>query len=1023
MRHQIANKTYLIMTQKFYQLLLVMLCLITAQTFAQTTVTIKDSDLQGGGQVYKWTNDNEYLLDGSVFLEEGSELWIEAGTVIRGKETPSTNDLASTLIITRGAKIYAQGTARQPIIFTAEIDDLDEEDPLLTQRDRGLWGGLILLGRAPITDETEEEVVEGLPPEDPRSLYGGSDDADNSGIIKYVSIRHGGAELAPGEEINGLTLGGVGYNTAIDHVEVLANSDDGIEWFGGSVNVSYAVVGFCGDDAMDYDTGWRGRGQFWFIIQGDDDGDNGGEHDGAKPDANTPSSNPRIYNATFIGSGTTSSAKNEHALLFRDGSRGTYANSIFTDYANFAIQVEDLGEGVDSRSYMEAGELNLLHNIWFGFGEGSELNAGDNGIIQATDGAEDPTAQFLIDHLANNSNTLEDPRLIGISRDDDGGLDPRPAFDSPAFENLADLPAGDCYFQEVDYKGAFGNTLWIREWTALDFYGLLADKQVIVVEDDDLTDGTYLWTNDNEYHLDGFVFLEGGSLSIEEGTVIKGLETPSTNDLASTLIITRGAQIFAKGTRCNPIVFTAEIDDVKDHTDMFVNDRGLWGGLILLGNAPITDETTEEVVEGLPPEDPRSLYGGSDENESSGYLKYISIRHGGAELAPGEEINGLTLGGIGSGTSIEFVEVFANSDDGIEWFGGSVSVKYAAVAYCGDDSYDYDTGWLGNGQYFLSFQGDDDGDNAGEHDGAKPDANTPSSNPTIFNATYIGSGTGSSAKNEHALLFRDGSRGTYANSIFTDFANYAVQVEDLAEGVDSRFYMEAGELNLLNNIWFGFGEGAELNAGISGIIQATEGAEDPNAQFLIDHLSNNNNTLEDPGISISRTTDRALDLRPGAAAFSGLASSSLSYHDDVDYKGAFSNKGVWIAGWTALSEYQVLDPFVTYFDETGEVECQLATDTEEQLVKEENGYFLVQNQPNPTNGMTDISFTLPESANVNLYILTLEGKVLTQLINNDRLVQGDHTVSFNASNLPNGIYFYTLTNEAVTVTKKMVVQK
>lgn len=1009
------------MNQKLYYFFLALACLVSIQAFAQITIT--DDDLTDG--VYKWTNDNEYLLDGFVFLE-GGELWIEAGTVIRGKETPSNNDLASTLIITRGAKIYAQGTARQPIIFTAEVDDLNEDNPILTPTDRGLWGGLIVLGNAPITDEVEEVVVEGLPPEDPRSLYGGADENDNSGIIKYISIRHGGAELAPGEEINGLTLGGVGAATAIDYVEVFANSDDGIEWFGGTVNVSHAVTAFCGDDAFDYDTGWRGSGQFWFVIQGSDIGDNGGEHDGAKPDANTPSANPTIYNATFIGSGTGSAAPNEHALLFRDGSRGTYANSVFTDYANFAIQVEDRASGVDSRSYMEAGELNLLNNVWFGFGEGSELNAGDNGIIQATEDAEDPTAQFLIDHLSNNGNTLEDPEIKGISRmAGSEGLDPRPDPDSPLWGgSMAALPADGCFHQQVDYKGAFGTHLWVLDWTALDFYDLIPNRDIVVLTDESLTDGNVLLQADHEYHLDGFVFMEEGTLNIEPGTIIKGLETPSNNDLASTLIITRGARINAQGTRCNPIVFTAEIDDVKDPDDMFVNDRGLWGGLIILGNAPITDEVTEVVVEGLPPEDPRSLYGGDEEDDDSGILKYVSIRHGGAELAPGEEINGLTLGGVGSGTDISFVEVTANSDDGIEWFGGTVSVKYAAVSFCGDDSYDYDTGWLGDGQYFLALQGDDAGDNAGEHDGAKPDANTPSSNPSIYNATYIGTGVGSGAPNEHALLLRDGSRGTYANSIFTDFANFAIQVEDRASGVDSRQYMEDGELNLLNNIWFGFGEGSELNAGTNGIIQVTEDAEDPTAQFLIDHLSNNGNTLEDPGLAgISRTTDRTFNPTPGAAAFSGLAAFSGDFHDEVDYKGAFSDKGSWLVGWTSLSEYKVLDPFQLYYDETGNTDCQTELTGTEELVKEENGYLLVQNRPNPTSGMTEIAFTLPESANVSLYVHTLDGREIGRLVDNDRLVAGDHVVSFNTANLPNGIYFYTLTNEDVVVTKKMVVQK
>ena len=1017
-------------------------------------ITITDDDLIGG-ETYTWTSDNVYLLDGFVFLEEGGTLNIEPGTVIKGKQTPSTNDLASTLIITRGAQIFAKGTRSNPIVFTAEIDNLDPDNPVLFPNDRGLWGGVVILGNASITDNTAEQVIEGLPQDDPRALYGGSDDTDDSGEMKYVSIRHGGAELAPGEEINGLSLGGVGSGTSLEFIEVLANSDDGIEFFGGTVNLKYGLVAYCGDDGFDWDTGYRGKGQFWFNLQGADAAGNGAEMDGAKPDSNTPSSNPQVYNATYIGSGannTTAGLDNEHALLFRDGTRGRYANSIFTDFANFAIQVEDLASGVDSRQYMEDGELVIENNVWFGFGAGDQLSAGAGGFIQATDGAEDPDAQFLVDHLADNGNAVADPQIANISRTTDGMLNPTADPNGPAYNTDFAVVPDDPFYTPVEFKGAFcSQGSWAAGWSALSFYNILdpsvpytdftpefacevqePERTVRVIKDEDLEGGqSYTWSADTIYQLDGFVFLEsGGTLTIEPGTVIKGQGSPSTADLASTLIIARGAQIFAEGTRTNPIVFTAEIDNLDaDNPTLFPNDRGLWGGLVILGNASITDNTAEQVIEGLPQDDPRALYGGSDDMDNSGVLRYVSIRHGGAELAPGEEINGLSLGGVGNGTTLEFIEVLANSDDGIEFFGGTVNLKYGLVAYCGDDGFDWDTGYRGKGQFWFNLQGADAAGNGAEMDGAKPDSNTPSSNPQVYNATYIGSGannTTAGLDNEHALLFRDGTRGRYANSIFTDFANFAIQVEDLASGVDSRQYMEDGELVLENNIWFGFGAGDQLSAGMNGFIQATDGAEDPDAQFLVDHLADNGNAVDDPLLTgISRNTDGGLDPRPameGPAYTTALADfPGDDFYSPVIYKGAFCASGAWVAGWTALDFYGVLAD-VDYADSEGATGCDVSTSTES-LVKQQSGIKLFQNVPNPVNDQTMITFELPNAAVVSLDVFDMNGRLVSTLVDREQRGAGEYTETLNASNLEDGIYIYRLTAGNVVITKPLVVNR
>jgi len=204
--------------------------------FASAQVTITDADLVAG-ETYNWTSDNVYILDGLVYLEEGGVLNIEAGTVIKGAATITTGDNTSALIIARGAQIFANGTASDPsdpIIFTAEEDDLTDNGDF-TAQDRGEWGGLIVLGKATIARPDGADGIEGIDADEARAQFGGTEDDDNSGVIKYISIRHGGAQLSPNNEINGLTLGGVGSGTEIDYVEVFANLDDGIEFFGGTV--------------------------------------------------------------------------------------------------------------------------------------------------------------------------------------------------------------------------------------------------------------------------------------------------------------------------------------------------------------------------------------------------------------------------------------------------------------------------------------------------------------------------------------------------------------------------------------------------------------------------------------------------------------------------------------------------------------------------------------------------------------------------------------------------------------------
>jgi len=276
-------------------------------------------------------------------------------------------------------------------------------------------------------------------------------------------------------------------------------------------------------------------------------------------------------------------------------------------------------------------------------------------------------------------------------------------------------------FEQVNYKGAFGSSNWMQGWTALDEYGFLTDAATpaaeVTVTDDDIRAGDHVfWTADNIYVLDGLVYAEAGAvLNIEEGTVIKG--KAGTGENASGLIICQDAKIYAEGTAENPIVFTAYSDDISTPFDVDFDTRGQWAGLILLGNAVINEIGGYSYIEGISEQSDRTKFGGNDDHDCSGVLRYVSIRHGGTELAPGDEINGLTMGAIGDGTTIDYIEVFSNSDDGFEWFGGTVNCKHLVAAFCGDDAFDHDMGIRSKMQFLFAIQDTAAAGRCGEHDG------------------------------------------------------------------------------------------------------------------------------------------------------------------------------------------------------------------------------------------------------------------------------------------------------------------
>ena len=244
----------------------ILLAALAAVVACKPTEPVENKDKVVTGIITEdtyWYADTAYEMSGKVVVEEGATLFIEAGTTIQARD--GQGSVSTALIIAQGGKIEAIGTSEAPIVFTSIYDQgqLDESD-------QGLWGGIVILGKAPISADATPAVIEGIPANVGYGEYGGEDASDNSGTLKYVSIRHAGTLLGDGNELNGLTLGGVGSGTIIDQIEVVGNLDDGIEFFGGCVDASNLLVWAQGDDAFDIDQAYGGTISNFVNVEGAD---------------------------------------------------------------------------------------------------------------------------------------------------------------------------------------------------------------------------------------------------------------------------------------------------------------------------------------------------------------------------------------------------------------------------------------------------------------------------------------------------------------------------------------------------------------------------------------------------------------------------------------------------------------------------------------------------------------------------------------------------------------------------------
>jgi hypothetical protein len=457
-----------------------------------------------------WYATNEYRLDTVIYVQSNAVLNIEPGTVVYGatnvaEAREGLPEAVSALWVTRGGQLYATGTVDQPIIFTAEGDELNGNIP---PTQTALWGGVVIMGNATINSAKfgdgqaatpKYDRYEGVTGNGPNGehLFGGDDDEDSSGALRYVSIRHCGRIFNTDAELNCLTMGGVGRGTVLEYVEVYAGSDDGFEWWGGTVNSKYLVAAFIEDDDFDTDQGYTGTNQFWFGIKLKDGGVTGGgrgfEADGDVNPGNgtaTPFTQWEAYNVTLIGRGKDVTTTAEGVALFtEDGSALNVYDSVFSDW--------DLGLQVNPADgqfhFTNAPALALIeNNVW-------DVNTGANSV-----------AEFVFTNAAFN-NSIESALLGGVSYEPDMGLDPRPQAGSPVYD---DVKGGAP--MAVSYRGAFSGPSdnWADGWSALSTLGYLKPAPPTpvlgIVRNGDSVDITFVTQTGFNYQLESKSVITGG---------------------------------------------------------------------------------------------------------------------------------------------------------------------------------------------------------------------------------------------------------------------------------------------------------------------------------------------------------------------------------------------------------------------------------------------------------------------------------------------------------------------------------
>ncbi len=414
------------------------------------------------------TNDTLWQISGLTTVKNGAVLTVQPGTFVVG--LPGSQP-ASVLLISREGRLDAAGTEARPIIFTSSRP--------FGQRQRGDWGGVLVLGKAPVNtganiaggatcgtgttcnNPAGSFYIEGLTT-NPDGLYGGTDPAHNCGTMTYVRIEYSGVTLSPNNETNSFTWAGCGTGTTAHHLQAIFGGDDSFEWFGGTMNTKYVVGGLSADDYADFQLGTTGKLQFGMFYQSPDSrGNRGIEGDNSEYNAAAePFSNPTFYNLTFFGSAQPGFDEAASPGIFlRRGARGTFNNIVVSNFSSPCMDISD----ATTQAQADAGNVKMDGILCWKNNRGV-ANSPDTIAGQITAAYSRDYANGLKGNGAGQNFVVADPliqRPFEYSDPDFFGM-----FSSPIFRTGWVNAPDDGFFDQVRFIGAFGDTDWTQGWTS-----------------------------------------------------------------------------------------------------------------------------------------------------------------------------------------------------------------------------------------------------------------------------------------------------------------------------------------------------------------------------------------------------------------------------------------------------------------------------------------------------------------------------------------------------------------------------
>ena len=746
--------------------------------------------------------EREYILSGRVTVGNGNgelgadgnlidgtpvqsvTLTMPAGTRLYGKANTFAN-----LVITRGSKIMAMGTADAPIVMSGEDEGLDGS---------GEWGGLIIHGYGNHNECPAEPGPCNIDSEGESGFAGGYDASDNSGILQYVVVAEGGYEFSEGNEINGISLIGVGSGTTMEYIQVEGNSDDGIEFYGGSVNLKYGVFTNNLDDSVDWDEGYQGNLQYIIVKQSPTGSGEAFEMD--TQGAASPLSKPTLSNVTIIADKRVDD--DPYILNFKKGSGGFFHNTVVSVAPENATPINQCinVNGADSEGLIGTA---LVLNNWI---QDCAAAAGDRGTLANVDmSAGALNINAVAAQLDNNVASQAPEAILDTAMD-------WAAVNASLPESTADAE----FLDSVRFMGAVNPTStslpWWAGWTIDGSVGdpsapeascpatttEQADGKCLlpptIVSDltlnggvDYLMEGRVTVGNGNgEIQADGNL-ADGSSVRDVTLTIEPGVNIFGKSGTFANMVITRGSKIMAEGTKSAPIIFSSD-DDGYD-------GAGEWGGLIIHGYGLHNECPADPGPCNIDSEGESGFAGGYDELDNSGVLKYVVVAEGGYEFSEGNEINGISLVAVGSGTTMDYIQVEGNSDDGIEFYGGNVNVKHGVFTNNLDDSVDWDEGFQGNLQYIIVKQSPNGSGEAFEMD--TQGAAAPLSKPTLSNVTIVADKR--EADDPYILNFKKGSGGFFHNTLVAVASGNSTPINQCVNvnGADSEGLI--GSALVLNN--------------------------------------------------------------------------------------------------------------------------------------------------------------------------------------------------------------------------------